>query len=323
MLRNIIAKIFGYKDNNSNKIENRNVKLKRSAAKRIFFDREMKQWLAENDEKYYSNYLYFDNNCCPNCGVVMDVLIKNSKTCPQCKKKIVMRTNKENSKKLLLTEDEAKKYDKFDEKRKDILFYERQINALNNMYPNYMYYFWNLKKEKTDMSARDYAWSFENWLFNKTDVDTVKEYQKHLKYKFQDRIIECDRDVMALIYSSNVYRYMIDIALYKKQYDVAEEMMLSLIYRSVTLAHLSYYHWEDRPVSEIQFYSDASFGMNYVKEYLERNKMNFEDLKEKFMQRAHPFLMNIVTKEDAWPMLCEAYKRYIYLVDNNRFYGEK
>ncbi len=302
-----MSKIFSESSNQPNRSSGG---VKKRASGRLIFNNEIKKWLDNNDQLFHNNYICFDNNCCPGCGVVLDCEIKSSKKCPECKCKIVLRTNKESSKKLLLTEAEATKFDKDDENRKDVLFFEKQLKALNDMYPKYIYYFWNLKKEKPDMSARDYAWSFENWLFNTLDVETVKEYQKHLKLDFQDRVLKCDWDVLTSQHVSNVYRYMIDIALYKKKYDVAEEMMLSLMYRSVTLAHLPYYHWEDRPMSEIQFYSDASFGMNYVKDYLRINQLNFDDLREKFFQRAHPFLLNVISKEDAWSSLCDAYKWY-------------
>lgn len=301
--------------------DNNEVK-KRASGKMIFHD-EMQKWIDENFDLFHDGYEYYLNNCCPSCGVVLDNEIKSSKNCPNCKKRINCRTNKETGKKILLTNEQLKKYEKNDEKRKDILFFEKQMKSLNMSYPKYMYYFWNLKNEKPDMSARDYTWSFENWLMNTLDRELVKEYQKDFKLKFQDRVLKCDQHVFALTHVSYIYDKMISIAKYKGKDDVAEEMMLSLMYRSVTLAHLYYLHWDDRPVSKIQFYSDASFGMHIVKEYLEKNNMGFDDLKELFFKRAHPFLLNVLKKEDAWPMLCEAYKRYIYLVDNNKFYGEK
>lgn len=312
MLTNIVKRIF-----NKNNLNDNSIKVKKRVSGKLFFNDEMQKWIINNNRQFYNNYSYFENNCCPACGTVFDSIVTSSKKCPECKCKIILRTNKESSKKLLLTENEAKKYDKDDEIRKDILFYEKQIKALNNMYSQYMYYFWNLKKEKPEMSARDYAWSFENWLYNTLDIETVKEYQKHLKLNFQDKVLKCDWDIIILQRSSNVYRYMIDIALYKSKYDVAEEMMLSLMYRSVTLAHLPYYHWKERPFSKIQFYSDASFGMNYVKDYLQKNQIPFKALKEKFFQRAHPFLLNILSKEDAWNTLCETYNWYINTLNNN------
>lgn len=306
-----------------NKSNEKKTKIKKRVSGDLIFKDEMQKWIDENYFLFQNEYSYYDNNCCPNCGIVLNANILKSKKCPECKKRINVRTNRETGKKLLLTDLEITKFEKDNLKRKDILFYEKWLKALNNMYPNYMYYFWNLKKSKPDMSARDYAWSFENWLFNKLDDETVKKYQQHLKLNFQDRVLECDMDVFKLTHNSNVYRYMIEIAKYKEQYDVMQEMMLSLIYRSVTLAHLYYYHWEDRPFSEIQFYSDASFGMNFIHFYLEKYNLKFEDLKEPFMERAHPFIINILSKEKAWPILCEAYKRYVYLLKSNKFYGEK
>ncbi len=304
-------------------IEEKTNEVKKRASGELIFNDEMKLWIDENFELFHDNYKYYENNCCPNCGVVLDSKIKSSRNCSSCKKKIICRTNKETGRKLLLTDNQLGLYEKNDEKRKDILFFEKQMKSLSNSYPDYMYYFWNLKREKPDMSTRDYTWCFENWLMNTLDCELIREYQKDLKLSFQDRVLKCDQHVFALTHVSYIYDKMISIAKYKGKDDVAEEMMLSLIYRSVELAHLYYYHWEDRPFSEIQFYSDASFGMHIVKEYLEENNLRFEDLKDLFFERAHSFVLNVLTKEDAWPILCEAYKRYIYLVEHNEFYREK
>ena len=325
MLKKIMNTIFKTKDLkyaktiNNSIIASHNDKTSNDTKSR-FFSREMQEWLNLIKDKFYNNYSYYENNACPNCGTVLEEKIKRSKKCPLCKKKIVTRTNQETLKKLLFTEKDVIEYDKLDKKRSDIIFFENQIEALNNMYPNYMYYFWDLIKEKPDMSARDYAWSFENWLYNKIDMDTINDYKQNLNLSFSERVLKCDKNVIDLKRSSNVFRYMIDIAIYKEKFNVAEEMMLSFMYRNVAIALLPYFHWDDRPKSEIQFYSDVSFGMGYVKDYLDKHHINFEELEDKFMQKAHPFLFNIVTKEEAWQILCEAYKRYIYTIGNNEHY---
>ena len=300
--------------------EKKNEVKKRSSGKLIFND-EMKKWIDENYELFRDNYEYYENNCCPNCGVILDSKIKSSKNCPSCKKKIVCRTNKETGTKLLLNSNQLGLFEKNDKKRKDILFYEKWLKALNNMYSEYMYYFWNLKKEKPDMSARDYAWSFENWLFNTLDNEALKDYQKHLELDFQDRVIKCDWDVFRMHHISNVYRYMIEIAKYNEKYDVMEEMMLSLVYRSATLAKLYYYHWDDRPFDKLQFYSDASFGMYLVRDYMNVFNLKFEDLEDSFKQRAHPFILNILSKEEAWPILCETYEWFIKTTSRSNING--
>ena len=307
--RKIFNVIFDKMDhNNKNKVK------KRSTGKLILND-EMQNWIDENYEMFLNNYTCYENNCCVKCGVILNSEIKNSKVCPSCKSKLICRTNKETGKKLILTSEQLDSFDKSDKIRKDILFYEKWLKSLNNMYPDYMYYFWRLKKEKPGMSARDYTWSFENWLFNKLDTETVRAYQKHMKLSFGDMVLECDWDVFRLKHISNVYRFMIEIAKYNEKYDVMEEMMLSLIYRSVTLAQLNYYHYPDRPFSESLFFSDASFGMFLVRDYLEIFGLKFEDLKDSFMKKAHPFIINTISKEEAWPLLCQAYKKYNSLLN--------
>ena len=105
-------KIFSESSNQPNRSSGG---VKKRASGRLIFNDEMQKWLDNNDQLFHNNYICFDNNCCPGCGVVLDCEIKSSKRCPECKCKIVLRTNKESSKKLLLTEAEATKFDKDDE----------------------------------------------------------------------------------------------------------------------------------------------------------------------------------------------------------------
>ena len=300
-------------------IEKNDKYIKKKENNDYIFSKELEEWSDNNYILFKENYYYYNNNCCPYCGVVFENEIKRTRKCPSCKQKIIRRVNLIANKKLLLTEKRSCEFDKDNEKKNNILFFEKKMKSLQNMYPDYMYYFWDLKKKKTDLSVRDYTWSFTNWLFNELDSKIYNDYRNNLKLKFQDRIIKCDWNCMEFIHTSNVYRFMIDIAVYMGYDDVVEEMIFSLIYRSATIAYLPYYHWKDRTFSEITFYSDASFGMNYIEDYLKKYDMKFEDLKDLFFQRAHPFIINILNKEKAWAILCEAYKRYIYVLNNNEF----
>ena len=176
--------------------------------KRHIFERELSKWTIENQSIFQEEYRLYELNCCPYCGVIADKKIDSSKKCTSCKEKIVVRTNKKNHRKLLLTEKRAKEFDKMDEKRKEIVFMEKHMNALSSMFPNYMYKFYETYNKTPDMSARDYTFSFENWLSCEIDRKTFYRYMKY--------------------YKSN----------------------------EMSIAHLPYLHWPDRPFSKETYYAD-------------------------------------------------------------------
>lgn len=86
------------------------------------FEQEQNNWKEENKNLFYDNYEFFNNNCCPNCGVVLNSEIKTSKKCSEFKEKIVVRTNPLTKEKLLLCEKNLKKYESNDNKRNKFLF---------------------------------------------------------------------------------------------------------------------------------------------------------------------------------------------------------
>lgn len=277
-------------------------------------------WSSENQVIFQNEYKLYKLNCCPYCGVIGNKIIGSSQVCTSCKEKIIVRTNKQTHQKLLLTEKRAKKFDKFDEKRSEILFMEKQMNALSRNFPNYMYKFYDTKKQKPNMSARDCTFSFESWLVCEIDRETFHKYQKYLKLDFQDRIIKCDEALRQFQSASNVLRLQAKLVEYKNKKDVLLELIVSLLYRDITIAHLPYYHWPDRPFSKLTYYADAEAnGMQLLIDYMERHHFKIEDMKTKFLERAHPFIINIISKEKAWSMIVEVYKHYLKLKETNEY----
>ena len=282
--------------------------------KKYIFERELFKWNLENKSIFQDEYRLYELSCCPYCGVISDNKIDTSKKCTSCKEKIVVRTNKQDHRKLLLTEKRAKEFDKMDEKRKEILFMEKQMNALSTMFPNYMYKFYETYNKTPDMSARDYTFSFENWLTCEIDRKTYHRYMKYYKSNSKDKIIECDEAIWYFKKASNVLRLQAKLVEYKNKDDVLLESIVSLLYRDMTIAHLPYLHWPDRPFSKSTYYADAETNaMPLLIDYMEKHKLKIEDMEGRFMERAHPFIINIISKEKVWPMIVDAYYHYLKL----------
>ena len=285
-------------------------------SEKLIFENEILGLSDAIDERFHNNLAYYLNNCCPVCGTVLDKKIKGTQQCSECKKSIVFKQNIHNDNCFLITFDDLKEFNKLEEELSEIYLYEEQMEELNKRYPDYMYYFWNLKKEKPNLSNRDYVWGFENWLLNTLDVKYVNDYKQNLNLNGNKKIEACDHDVEELQKASLIHKYMMDIAIYNEHDDPAEELLLSLMYRNIELAHLYYLHCEERHVSELKFFGDILFCMEYVLDYLNVYQYSLEDLKEKFFRRARKFLLNVVSKEDAWGTFCEAYDWYLKRKNN-------
>lgn len=286
-------------------------------SEKLIFENEIIGLSDAIDERFHNNLAYYLNNCCPVCGTVLDKKIKGTQQCSECKKSIVFKQNIHNDNCFLITFDDLKEFNKLEEELSEIYLYEEQMEELNKRYPDYMYYFWNLKKKNPNLSNRDYAWGFENWLLNTLDVKYVNDYKQNLNLNGNKKIEACDHDVEELQKASLIHKYMMDIAIYNEHDDPAEELLLSLMYRNIELAHLYYLHCEERHVSELKFFGDILFCMEYVLDYLNVYQYSLEDLKEKFFRRARKFLLNVVSKEDAWSTFCEAYDWYLKHKNND------
>lgn len=312
----MINNILNHLNNKINKFFKHNKKNKVHR----FFDRELNLLIENNMIEFKDNYILFKNNCCPSCGCILDNQTTKTKKYPHCKEKIIVRTNRVNKEKLLLNEKQLKQYDKFENQLKEISFCEKHISVINNMHANYMYKFYLLKSEKKDLSVRDHTFSFENWLYVELDRKAYNEYMKGIKLNFQDKVLKCDEAIWEFKSASNIFRFMIELTKFKEKEDIALEMILSLLYRNVNIAHLPYYHWKDRTFDKIQFYSDINDGGMYLlKDYIEKHNINIKDLKSNFILLAHSFIINIVEKEKAWLLIVDAYYKYLELIKTNNF----
>ncbi len=292
----------------------------KNKSKRHIFERELSKWIIENQSIFQDEYRLYELNCCPYCGVIADKKIDSSKKCTSCKEKIIVRTNKKNNRKLLLTDKRAKEFDKMNEKRKEIVFMEKQMNALSSMFPNYMYKFYETYNKTTDMSARDYTFSFENWLSCELDRKTYHRYMKYYKSNSRDKIIECDKAIWDFKRISNVLRLRAKLIEYENKDDILLESIVSLLYRDMAIAHLPYLHWPDRHFSKTTYYADAETNaMPLLIDYMEKHNLKIEDMESSFMERAHPFIINIISKEKAWPMIVDAYNHYLKLKATGKY----
>ena len=297
---------------NTKKVENNIEKIKSSPKEYKYFKEEFDKWLNNNMDEFREEYEYYKLNCCPNCGAVLEKKVNTTKNCPLCHKKITIRTNYLNKERLLLSSERLLKYEKSNKKREEILFMENQMNDLSLGFSEYFYKFYNSKKEKPYLSARDYVFTFENWLMNEIDVKNYKLYNIYKNYNYQERVLKCFDVIREFEKGTNVFRKMVNFVEYEKKDNVLIGMILSLIYRDIDIAYLPISYGEYESISDCHnFYYSASIDINKLIDYMDRINLNFIELRDLFFSQAHSFIFGVLSKEEAWNILIDTYKFYL------------
>ena len=139
--------IFDIFKKNNNKIEKNKSINKSNQKKLIYFDDVYKRCLHKYNldiDNLSQSYL---KNICINCGCVLDIEIKTSRNCPECKSKIIVRTDMYSKKKIMLTQEMLKTFEKYDKEVREILFMERTMKNKIAIYDKYMDKFKTLKQD--------------------------------------------------------------------------------------------------------------------------------------------------------------------------------
>ena len=79
---------------------------------KLIFENEITGLSNRIDERFHNNMAYYLNNCCPECGTVLDRKIEDTQQCPECKKSIILKQNIHNYNNFLIAFDDLKEFNK-------------------------------------------------------------------------------------------------------------------------------------------------------------------------------------------------------------------
>lgn len=269
---------------------------KSSLDKVKYFKEYMDDWLQEDYIVFNEEYSFFDNNCCPNCGCVLDGEIKSSKKCPGCKEKIVLRTNKLTSKKLLLSEKRSIEYDKHDKKRSEIIYFENIISKRQYVYSNYMNKFYELKSEAPD--PRNVVYPFVNYVGSQIDNIAYKKYMKIINLPESDMALESFEVIRQFNLANMQYFLLAEIADYKGHKDIALDTYATAAYRGVQISILDSIANPYHEIKTIDIMGNVFPGM--ILKFLKENGYTLDDFKKSFLQNRHPFILEQISNEESW-----------------------
>lgn len=286
--------------------QTKTVTRKSSLDKVKYFKEYMDDWLQEDYIVFNEEYSFFDNNCCPNCGCVLDGEIKSSKKCPGCKEKIVLRTNKLTSKKLLLSEKRSIAYDKHDKKRSEIIYFENIISKRQYVYSNYMNKFYELKSEASD--PRNVVYPFVNYVGSQIDNIAYKKYMKIINLPESDMALESFEVIRQFNLANMQYFLLAEIADYKGHKDIALDTYATAAYRGVQISIMDSIANPYHEIKTIDIMGNVFPGM--ILKFLKENGYTLEDFKKSFLQNRHPFILEQISNEESWNYVEDTIKLY-------------
>lgn len=289
-----------------NSKENQKVTRRPSLDKIQYFKEYMDSWLQEDYSIFSDEYNYFDNNCCPNCGCVLDNKISSSKKCPECKGKIVLRTNKLTSKKLLLSEKRLNEYNKHDKKRSEILYFENLISKRQYVYNNYMNKFYELKSEAPD--PRNVVYPFVSYVGSQLDNNAYKKYMRIINLSESDMVLESFEAIRQFNLANMQYFLLAEIANYKGRKDVALDIYVTAAYRVVQISILASIANPYHEMKTIDIMGNVFPGV--ILKFLNDSGYSLDDFKNNFLKNRHPFILEQISNEESWDYVYDTIKLY-------------
>ncbi len=289
--------IFDIFKKNNNRVEKNKSINKSNKRKLIYFDDVYKRCLYKYNLDIDNLSQSYMKNICINCGCVLDIEIKTSRNCPECKNKIIVRTDMYSKRKIMLTPEMLKTFEKYDKEVREILFMERTINNKISIYDKYMNKFKVLKEDERS-SARDIMYQFANYVGNELDRLAYKEYMNATKLPPQDRVLKSSDAILNFRKANQEYVTLYSICMFEEKYNVAISSLTDIIYRDIQIVALDI---ESNPYYKFTI-DDFLYNIrtNQIKELIDKSEYTIKEFKQIFLEQRHPFVIPKISNEDSW-----------------------
>lgn len=289
--------IFDIFKKNNNRVEKNKSINKSNKRKLIYFDDVYKRCLYKYNLDIDNLSQSYMKNICINCGCILDIEIKTSRNCPECKNKIIVRTDMYSKRKIMLTQEMLKTFEKYDKEVREILFMERTINNKISIYNKYMNKFKALKEDKRS-SARDIMYQFANYVGSELDRLAYKEYMNATKLPPQDRVLKSSDAILNFRKANQEYVTLYSICMFEEKYNVAISSLTDIIYRDIQIVALDI---ESNPYYKFTI-DDFLYNIrtNQIKELIDKSEYTIKEFKQIFLEQRHPFVIPKISNEDSW-----------------------
>lgn len=252
---------------------------------------------------------FYNNNVCINCGCVLNIRIKNSRNCPECNNKIIIKTDVCSKRKIMLTQDMLKSYEKYDKEVREILFMERIMKNKIAIYSNYLNKFKNLKKDER-FSARDIMYQFSNYVGMELDNIAYKKYMYSIKLSPQDRVLNSFDAILNFKKANQEYATLYYICMYEKKYNVAISALADVLYRDIQIVALDNASNSYHSATDEDFINCVMTRAANIEELINKSEYTYEEFKKIFLNQRHPFILPKISNEECWKYIDVAVNRF-------------
>ena len=301
-------------------------KNKTSKNKIKIFASELNKWNENNKKLFYDSHIYYENNCCANCGCVFDKKINSTIICPTCKKRNIIKTNPINKNKIIILEEEKQLFDKEKTKLKYIKVCEQYINYIFEFYPKYKKEFMKFKNTHINHSAIDITYQFQNRVAIRQELEARKLYNKLSKglqknvdsklYPLVDYNVHQITDNLLTI--NTLEKNNIELLFLEKKYGIILSYLPINIYVNITRFIFCWnklLHYDCKEKEIIQ--SILTF-CNLALRLFEESNYTIKDLKESFDKQIISGIGYVsFDKNEAWKYTEKGIKMCIKHKENN------
>lgn len=134
--------------------KNNNSKKQLKTRKIIYFEEHYMRCLDKYDLNIKELLKLYNQKICINCGTILDIELKNSRNCPECRAKIILKTDPYSRERIMLSEELLNSFEKYSKEVKEIIYMDKIIKDRQFIYKEYMSKFYSIKENNTQ-SARD------------------------------------------------------------------------------------------------------------------------------------------------------------------------
>lgn len=252
---------------------------------------------------------FYYSNICINCGCVLDSNIKNSGICPECKNKIIIKTDMYSKRKVMLNPEMLRTYNRYDKEIREILYMERLMKKKESLYINYFDLFKKIKGNEYS-NSRDIMWQFLNQVAADLDNKAYKKYMYAMKLNQQDRTLESFNAILDFRKANQEYATMYRICMYEEKYNVAISSLTDIIYRDIQIVILDAQSNPYYKTKVDDFINAVLIRIPDVYDLINKSDYSLNDFKETFLKQRHPFILPKISNEKSWEYVEKAIKKY-------------
>lgn len=260
------------------------------------------------EENFLVEAEYYNNNVCPNCGMVDAKGFNTTKNCKGCKTKIIKRSNWLTKQGYLFgTSERLELFNEYNHTLSNLQFYEEKLQSLARYEENLHLLIFKFGCSSTTVSPKDLVWNICNYLSNDYNHRGLQLLDKIIKGNHE---IELVNKAHIYFFKDSICQYLkFEIMEYEKDFCMANAIISQytycFIYSELILIKYNKFNLND---FDSLIKTDK---LNFLKNYLTKYNISFEDFRKTFMAHVTCYHISIISKEDCLKII----KKILYKKD--------